>query len=484
MLAAALLKTGASAQTRYLDNVFTNVKVTSDIQYGSNAYTYNSGDTKTLLLDIYEPMGDVATSRPVIIICHEGGFLNGTKTDNECVDFANRMAKKGYVVASINYRLGWGFGATNTQEQNAREIVPALWRAMQDGKAAVRFFRKSAATGNPYKIDVNNIISGGFGAGAFIPVQNEYFDSPAEFNYDKVSKKDANGVPLSPRQPYIDTTNVNTGGFQGNGTNGSSNPGFSWRSSAVLNFCGALGDTAFLTIQTTNKSVPIISCHGDADDITPIGTDIVRAAGTFDVLEVSGSYDVARVLNRANINTILNGITDNLPNPDTRFADANGNASKVREKVKDKGTYVFRGENYQPYDASPSTTVSAVIGTDVNSSAVAATYMDTLVTFTCTRLYKVMNSSTGIDVSYGSKLRTVLVSPNPSNGEFKIDLRDFTASTFELKIYDLMGKEVYSAAQLPTTGYTMPAGVLAEGHYIAHIVADKETVLAKITIVK
>jgi hypothetical protein len=482
----ACLALGSQAQVRYVDDVFSSVKVTSNILYGTNAYTYNPGSEKNLFLDLYEPQGDTASERVLIIIAHEGGFISGTKTDNECVDYANRMAKKGYVVASIDYRTGWGFAPTNTREQNAREIVPALWRGMQDGKAAVRFFRKSVSIGNQYKIDEDKIISGGFGAGAFIPIQNEFFDAPIEFTYDKVSKKDGNGNPIQPREPYIDTTNVNVGGFEGNGQNGSSNPGFSWRSLAVLNYCGALGDTTFINVQRTNENVPIISCHGDQDDITPIGTDIVRAAGQFAVLEVSGSYDMARTLARSGDNAFLaNANNDGLPDNRPTFADANGGTSKVRELVKSRGTYVFSGENYQPYDASPSTTVAAVLGPDVNNATVAATYMDTLVKFTTTRLFYIINNGTaGIGAAFGSKTSAMLVYPNPARGnELFIDLREVQKPTFNVRVFDMAGREVFAAYNQATSDrYQLDKSSYQPGTYIIQVSTEEETYSAKVLV--
>lgn len=42
--------------------------------------------------------------RPALVVAHPGGFRVGSKTDAASVDPANRFARKGYVVISINYR--------------------------------------------------------------------------------------------------------------------------------------------------------------------------------------------------------------------------------------------------------------------------------------------------------------------------------------------------------------------------------------------
>ncbi|MCY7327486.1 MAG: carboxylesterase family protein, partial [Saprospiraceae bacterium] len=51
--------------------------------------------------------GDDDTCRPLSILMHGGAFVVGTKEDGNMVSLAQEIAARGYVVASINYRLGW-----------------------------------------------------------------------------------------------------------------------------------------------------------------------------------------------------------------------------------------------------------------------------------------------------------------------------------------------------------------------------------------
>lgn len=54
-------------------------------------------------------------------------------------------------------------------------------RGVQDGRAAVRYFRKNAAIGgNTYRIDTNNIYFAGVSAGGFIALQLAYLDKASE----------------------------------------------------------------------------------------------------------------------------------------------------------------------------------------------------------------------------------------------------------------------------------------------------------------
>ena len=52
-------------------------------------------------MDIYQPAGDTVKRRLLIIFAHQGGFLVGSRTDDYMVNICTRMARLGYVTASI-----------------------------------------------------------------------------------------------------------------------------------------------------------------------------------------------------------------------------------------------------------------------------------------------------------------------------------------------------------------------------------------------
>ena len=89
----------ATAQTRYLDNIFDSVTVSTDVTYGENLSILpmlagGAPAIAPLLCDIYEPKNDSITNRPVIIVMHTGSFLpavlngqpTGSKSDNSVVE--------------------------------------------------------------------------------------------------------------------------------------------------------------------------------------------------------------------------------------------------------------------------------------------------------------------------------------------------------------------------------------------------------------
>ena len=65
-----------NAQQRYLEDVFSSVIVTSDVIYGLNVTVITGAPAlDTLKMDIYEPTGDTAFVRPLILYLHTGSFL-------------------------------------------------------------------------------------------------------------------------------------------------------------------------------------------------------------------------------------------------------------------------------------------------------------------------------------------------------------------------------------------------------------------------
>src|SRR5688500_1732907 len=91
---------------RYVNDIFTNVVKTTNIVFGYNTTTdYSNGTTfnNTLRMDFFEPAGDPATKRPLIILAFGGAFVSGQRSDLDSLCIA--LSRKGYATATIDYRL-------------------------------------------------------------------------------------------------------------------------------------------------------------------------------------------------------------------------------------------------------------------------------------------------------------------------------------------------------------------------------------------
>ncbi len=238
---------------RYNSTIFSSVDTIKDVVYG-NSIT-NTGANLILKMDIYQPAGDTAQLRPLLIFAHGGSFVTGTRKDADVVTICNKFAKMGYITASIEYRLGI------TSPFNQANTTLSVMRAVQDMKASVRYFYMTAQTGNAYKIDTTQIWIGGSSAGAITALHMAYLDKTLE-------------VPV-----YIDTAAV--GGFEGL----SGNPGFSVSTKGVINLCGALGEKRWLE----NNDLPLVSVHGTNDNVVPYGTATLYLLNVFPIMPVDGS---------------------------------------------------------------------------------------------------------------------------------------------------------------------------------------------------
>lgn len=236
---------------RYVDDVFTDFTV-STVTYGSNITAF--GLNQDLEMDIYEPVGDVHEQRPVILFAFGGSFIFGDKST--MAYYCEQFAKKGYVAAAIDYRLGFvGFGE--------EAVTGAVMRAVSDMKGAVRYFRQDAATDDTYKIHPDFILVGGYSAGAITATHVAYLDENDE------------NIPSF----TMDIINSN-GGFEGN-TGDADNLSYSSEVFAVYNLSGGLREKEWID---ENETEALVSYHGIADGTVPYLNGLAN-----NIAEIDGS---------------------------------------------------------------------------------------------------------------------------------------------------------------------------------------------------
>ena len=152
---------------RYRDIVFRQLKTDSVV--------YITHGRKRFLMDVYQPVGDTAQMRPLVIMAHGGSFMHGNRRAERMCVFARELAMRGFVVASIDYRLTDLIGVAS--RHNAYRTI---MKAVADGRSSVRWFIDDAARGNTYHIDTHRIFFGGNSAGAILAEQLAYIDSAGE----------------------------------------------------------------------------------------------------------------------------------------------------------------------------------------------------------------------------------------------------------------------------------------------------------------
>jgi dipeptidyl aminopeptidase/acylaminoacyl peptidase len=168
---------------RYREELFPDVDVTSDVEYGRAPG--NDGAPQSLKLDLYQPRGDDETSRPAILFVHGGGFSVGDKTQGVSSILAPLFARMGYVTASANYRLLAPRGCTGSNSGGG--CSGAAIEGIHDGQAAVRWLRANA---EGYGIDPDHIAIAGESAGGVMAYgAGAWSDQPGDSGTPGVSSE-------------------------------------------------------------------------------------------------------------------------------------------------------------------------------------------------------------------------------------------------------------------------------------------------------
>jgi acetyl esterase/lipase len=158
---AGPINSTAAGATRYLDPVFSDVTVKQDLVYGQSRT--QSGELVQLKLDLYQPAGDSERRRPVIIWAHGGGFVTGDKRWPADVAVVEDFTRRGWVVASINYRL-------RTSVSTADNLAAAR-DGQHDMQAAVRWVRRYATH---YRVNADAIVVAGVSAGGIVALHTNF----------------------------------------------------------------------------------------------------------------------------------------------------------------------------------------------------------------------------------------------------------------------------------------------------------------------
>ncbi|MCL4281471.1 MAG: carboxylesterase family protein [Flavobacteriales bacterium] len=251
LLAAAVAVRGQDCSIPFTDSLFA-VQVESGVWYG-NATRFDGG-TDSLRLNLYKPVGDGQTQRPLVVLIHGGGFFEGSR--DEFNPWAEELASKGWAAATISYRLGfygsWLFGPPYANDPH--ELRRAIYRAMQDAKGAVRFLKgrheqDSTSTTAMFLL--------GGSAGAITALHAAYLDNPSEKPADCGAIGDVQHFLSFYPRPDLGSMD---GDLNLNGQDASV--------MGVVNIYGALMDTAYIG---SAEDAALFSYHQSGDPVVGCG---------------------------------------------------------------------------------------------------------------------------------------------------------------------------------------------------------------------
>lgn len=521
-MALAFMAFTASAQQRYLDEVFTNSQITvvPNVPYGYNFSQYvpaTMGGPMVIPMyaDVYMPDTaiDQTASRPVVIIFHTGSFLPkglasplGDRKDSAVVDLAKRFARRGYVAVSASYRLGWLANSTNLDLRRGTNLL-AVYSAVQDAKVCVRAVRASKlAQGDPYRIDPSAISLVGAGSGGYITLAYATISSYAEVaGPNKFKYQDPGtgifGTAVTAGTPYIDTARVGDwNGYGGKAVITGAHPvtglplvdqtqpgrnielykGVPHNVNMVVNLGGALGDSAWMA----QGDAPIVSFHSRYDFFAPYYRGMVNvpvAGAFFPVVEVAGSHTAVKMANTFGNNSVLAGSTMN----DAYSVLARTNAYNIGNQenlytfnmVPPVATLPFR-VNSNPWDWWDPTDPLSANETNPNVKAQSLLYIDTVMAFTLPRMAKALNAvgyTISVPEAEGLKFQ-VLPNPTTANAQLLV----YGAQIQAVEVHDVLGRAVFASEGLNASELELPSAAWAPGAYFVRIQTDRGMRTAKL----
>jgi poly(3-hydroxybutyrate) depolymerase len=251
---------------RYSENaLFEDDQIISqlDVPYG-NANQFFTNQDVELVMDVYypDPAIDPIEGRPFILNIHGGGFISGDK--NELTYQSIEFAKRGFVVANMNYRLGWNCDNVICVNCYGSNLQRAMYCAVQDARAALRFAKSMQST---WGIDENHVFLSGESAGSITAMLCTFWDQDeanaqvAEGFSDLVGLLDNSGNSLT--ETFV--------------------------IKAVLDQCGAI---PLLEDMLNNPEIAYIGFHDSNDCVVPYDTGPLIACFCSGFLSFRGSHTI------------------------------------------------------------------------------------------------------------------------------------------------------------------------------------------------
>lgn len=232
---------------RYHKRVFENIEITKDIVYGQVDHydVRERTELEDIKLDFYAPAGDDLEKRPLIVMCFGGGFVIGKKSDSDMQAWCDSLAHRGYACASIDYRKGF-----NTLSQ--RSSIRAVYRAVQDLRAAIRFLQEDPDNLG-FNIDPDNVFIGGESAGAVMALHTAFMDKEEDRPIETYEKS---GLFAGERN---DLGCLDCSGNLFEQT---------IKIKGILSMWGAIDDVNLID---ADENIPTFMVHGTLDQIVPYG---------------------------------------------------------------------------------------------------------------------------------------------------------------------------------------------------------------------
>ncbi len=475
---------------RFIDEIFTDVDVDTNVTYGVNASVLalnivGEAIPQALELDVYQPVGDDQAERPLVVVFHSGNFLpfpdngvtSGSRRDSSVIETCKLLARRGYVAAAADYRLGWNPIAAE-QDERVFTLINAAYRGVQDANTCIRFFKQDYVDGgNTYGIDTARIVLWGIGTGGYVTLNTQSLDRVEETFIEKFTTE-IGGQPFpmvnEPINGNVQATQVGIvpEGFPGfpagdtlcypNHVTFMDGTPISSDYQMTVNLGGALGDTSWIEPGQT----PSISFQTPLDAFAPYmeGTVLVPGLG-LPVVEVQGAFLIQKKQNELDNNDVFADV--NFLDPISEVADSRDNGFT--------GLFPFPTgdpEDSAPWDFYAPDNINA---DEPPTPERARIYLDTIMNYFAPRACIVLDLDCDLEGIITSTRNLLTASevglelaPNPASKQ--LILRSANGHPMqEALLYDISGRLVQTHFNVNDIYYEVPRRNLPAGSYVLQI---------------
>jgi hypothetical protein len=440
-----------------------------------------------------------------MLVFHTGNFTpfpqnngtGGTKEDSTVVEVCTRLAQRGYVAASVDYRLGWN-PVDPSQDFRKFFLINAAYRGVQDARTAVRYMRLLAQDqDNPYNIDPDKIGLWGVGTGGYIVAATATIDEYIEIAIPKFFidlgagpqpmvvesiNGDINGTSVGMVPPGYPVLPAGDTLCYPNHVNYADGSPISSDVSFIVNNGGALGDISWLDEGTP----PWVSFHVPTDPFAPYTTGVLTVPGTgdpddptddFAVVEVSGSYDIQKAMTEQGFNDVF----ESVPNAAVDYRD-------VANSRNDGYTGLFPFPSTNPLQSAPwdfyaeDNPGQQPPPFPQLDRELALTYWDTVFAFTGVRACVAMDLGCNlvgtIDRLDANEIG-LTIAPNPANEAMFIS----AAPEHKLKsieMYDASGRMIDAHFNINDNIFTLERNGASSGIYFLRLRFEEGVTMQKV----
>ena len=537
-----LAVTGLQGQTAYIDPIYEVSAPTLDT-FGQNIDVFeitrqqnsdpNARPLRPLEMDVYEPVGDTTSLRPVVVVFPTGNFLPqyvnqglyGTRQDSAVVQILSQLTSRGYVGIAAEYRNGWN--PRGDESVRTSTLLQAAYRGGQDAHMLARFLRKTVAEeDNPYRIDTSKIVFWGLGTGGYVTMTHAYLD-----RIDEVLADDR--FYGADDQPYVSLeVNSNPQGtlpaqFAENApSNVPNHVEYNSTVAMSINANGALGDIDWM--EGKDDEPITLGYHAPADIFAPFSYGDVVVPTTNDLVIgcVAGTEQIVEKANMLGNNDAIMGVnTVGLVSQFGQLANA-VNSQNAEYKKEERtlanppacpdqsfdSTFQLSHDNMYPFlnqgvgasynyvneadarariqafnAAGGNLDADAAIGgeraTNPNATnpIAAKLVIDTMIAHFIPRAY--VGLGLGDLMTSTELIAPTTVSlklfPNPATATFTVQVAD-AHRIRQIDVYDMRGSRVAQVRGINQSTYTFDRGNLANGAYIVQLRFDEGVTARKV----